>query len=359
MKLVAYLTEPASYTIDLVDKVHRKNDISVRYLWNKSFSNSHIITDESTPYLNHLSLYQRYKLLRDDYRCFDAIVFNGYDSLSFLVLWFVHITQAVKIPIAIESDTPLKIPTGFFKRLVKKIYLNYLFKNVNLHGLAGGTLHQKELFRYYGMSEDRIHFLPMVIDVDKFKPTQSKQTTDTNTFRFLYVGRFLSLKQIDVIIDEFLLQFENDQSAQLHLVGEGETFESLFSRYSRYANIFFKGKLENKLLLKEYQSSQVLILASNNENWGLVINEAMSFGLPVLSNKGIGANHDLIENKETGLIFDASKKGDLASKMSILKNNPNTYQKYADNAYQLMHQYWNFSLYEKQLKTAIKKMTNV
>ena len=87
---------------------------------------------------------------------------------------------------------------------------------------------------------------------------------------------------------------------------------------------------------------------------GLVINEAMSFGLPVLSNKGIGANHDLIENKETGLIFDASKKGDLASKMSILKIIP-TPIKYADNAYQLMHQYWNFSLYEKQLKTAIKK----
>ena len=87
--------------------------------------------------------------------------------------------------------------------------------------LRGSTLHQKELFRYYGMSEDRIHFLPMVIDVDKFKPTQSKQTTDTNTFRFLYVVDFI-LKQIDVIIDEFLLQFENDQSAQLHLVGEGK-----------------------------------------------------------------------------------------------------------------------------------------
>ena len=56
-------------------------------------------------------------------------------------------------------------------------------------------------------------------------------------------------------------------------------------------------------------------MASNNENWGLVINEAMSASLAVLSNVGIGANYDLIQDKDTGLIFDASNKGDLANKV--------------------------------------------
>lgn len=359
MKLVAYLTEPASYTIDLVSKVHRKNDILVRYLWSTSFSNSNMSTNNSTPYLNKLPLFKRYRLIRDDYRFSDAIIFNGYDSLNFILLWFIHLISTKKTPIAIESDTPLKIPSGFFKRLIKKVYLNNLFKNKYLHGLAGGTIHQKELFRYYGMSEDRIHFLPMVVDVDKFKSVKSKDKINSKPFRFLYVGRFLPLKQIHIIIEEFLLRFENDQSAHLHLVGDGETFKTLSSIFLKHSNIHFKGKLENKQLFKEYQSCHVLILASNNENWGLVLNEAMSFGLPVISNKGIGANHDLVEDKHTGFIFDAQKKGDLAKKMTIIKNDSILYRQYSNNAHKLMHEYWNFSLYEKQLKKATKKMIYV
>ena len=74
-------------------------------------------------------------------------------------------------------------------------------------------------------------------------------------------------------------------------------------------------------LKREFELAHVFVLASSNENWGLVINEAMSASLAVLSNLGIGANYDLIQNKDTGLIFDASKKGDLANKMQILFKN--------------------------------------
>ena len=99
--------------------------------------------------------------------------------------------------------------------------------------------------------------------------------------------------------------------------------------------------------------------ASNNENWGLVINEAMSASLAVLSNLGIGANYDLIQDKDTGLIFDASKKGDLANKMQILCKNKEKHQFLTKNAYSLMHGYWNFNLYSKQLNLALSKILNL
>lgn len=356
MRIVAYLTEPASYTIDLVKKVHLKNDIAVRYLLHNSFSNSMASSERTIPFLSQLSIVKRLKLIKHDYKNFDAIIFNGYDSISFLLLWFVHITQRTKKPIAIESDTPLKIPKGLLKRIIKKIYLNYLFKDKYLHGLAGGTLLQKELFRFYGMSDDRIHFLPMVIDVEKFKFPFPKEKT--RPFYFLYVGRFLPLKQIHIILSEFILQFEGNEHVHLNLVGDGETYEELVQSYSKYNTITFKGKLEKQQLLDEYQSSHVLILASNNENWGLVINEAMAAGLPVISNRGIGANHDLILEKETGFIFNANQKGHLAEKMKLIYEDSNLYQRYAKNAHKLLHEYWNFSLYEKQLLLAVKNMIN-
>ena len=87
----------------------------------------------------------------------------------------------------------------------------------------------------------------------------------------------------------------------------------------------FKGRLTSSKLKKEYQLAHVFVLAAYNENWGLVINEAMSASLAVLSNIGIGANYDLIQNKDTGLIFDASIKGDLAEKMQFLYRNKKLY----------------------------------
>ena len=51
-------------------------------------------------------------------------------------------------------------------------------------------------------------------------------------------------------------------------------------------------------LKNEFKLSHVFVIASNNENWGLVINEAMSSSLAILSNRGIGANYDLIINKD-------------------------------------------------------------
>ena len=82
----------------------------------------------------------------------------------------------------------------------------------------------------------------------------------------------------------------------------------------------------------------------------------MSSSLAILSNKGIGANYDLIKNKQTGLIFDSTIKGDLSNKMYTLYKNKEQYQLLTKNAYSLMHKYWNFNLYSKQLILSLSKI---
>ena len=222
-----------------------------------------------------------------------------------------------------------------------------------MNGFAGGTNSHKELFRYYGMSSDRIHFLPMVVDVNQFKFLPSRKRSEV--FSFLYVGRFIKLKQIELIINEFFLKFENNNSVQLILVGDGIIYMNLKKKYSVHKNIFFKGRLTSIELKNEFKLAHVFVIASNNENWGLVINEAMSSSLAILSNRGIGANYDLIINKETGLIFDSTIMGDLSNKMHILYKNKVQYQLLSKNAYNLMHKYWNFNLYAKQLILSLSK----
>ncbi len=354
MKVIVFLTEPASYTIDLAKMVFLPNGVKYKFLYTSSYSKPVTPELDDNLFLDKLSIISRFKALKKDYYENDVVLISGYTSISFLLLWIIHIFSKFKKPISIISDTPLKIPSNPFKRIVKKKYLNYLFKNSYLNGLAGGNDTQQNLFRYYGMSSERIHFLPMVVDVNQFKYSPSRKRNEV--FTFLYVGRFIPLKQIDIIIEEFLMKFKNDTSVQLILVGDGPSYNCIYGSYSKYTNILFKGRLTELDLKREFELAHVFVLASNNENWGLVINEAMSASLAVLSNLGIGANYDLIQDKDTGLIFDAYKKGDLANKMQILYKNKEQYQALTKNAYSLMHKYWNFNLYTKQLNLFLSKI---
>ncbi len=355
MKVIVFLTEPASYSIDLAKLVYMPNHINYKFLNSSSYSMPETFKQfHKNLFLDKLPIISRLKTLKKDYDQNDIVLFSGYASISFILLWIIHVFSNHKKPISIISDTPLKIPSNPFKRIAKKWYLNYIFKNPYINGLAGGNDAQMKLFKHYGMSSERIHFLPMVINVNQFKFSPLRKRSEV--FTFLYVGRFIKLKQIEVIIEEFLIKFEKDKSVQLTLVGDGPRFSFIYEKYSKYTNILFKGRLTSMDLKREFELAHVLVLASNNENWGLVINEALSASLAILSNHGIGANYDLIEGKNTGLIFDAAKKGDLAKKMQILYKNKEQYKILTKNAYSLMHDYWNFNLYHKQLNLALSKI---
>ena len=357
MKIVSYLTEPAKYTLDLIESVHIPLNVDVVFLQRNTFVKTKKINEHShLIFLNELSFFKRFMKLYNDYHNYDVIIFNGYDRFDFLLMWFIHLISKNKTPIGLESDTPLYIPKNLIKRTIKKIYLNNIFKNKWVHGLAGGNDTHRRLFSYYGMTEEKIHFLPMVIDVKKFnfEPVRNR----AKKFTFIYVGRFENIKKVDVIINEFLRAFDDNANVTLKLIGDGSLKSELELKFKKHQNIIFTGKLFDNDLKFEYEQAHVLVLSSVKDNWGLVINEAMSASLPVLSSNYVGANHDLIKDKNTGFTFNPLKKGDLEHKMKLLFENNSIFEKYAFNAHKLMHNYWNYDLYQKQFLLSANKMND-
>ena len=69
-------------------------------------------------------------------------------------------------------------------------------------------------------------------------------------------------------------------------------------------DVNFEGKLFDKDLINEFQNASCFVCPSLFEPWGLVVNEALSSGLPVIAAKEVGACYDLIAGKETGLIAE-------------------------------------------------------
>lgn len=87
----------------------------------------------------------------------------------------------------------------------------------------------------------------------------------------------------------------------LTIVGDGEEKESLVKMAK--SNIIFKEPIENKKLKDEFLDNDIFILPSMIEPWGLVIEEALYFGLPVIVSQNCGSV-ELIKNGVNGYIFD-------------------------------------------------------
>lgn len=349
MKIFTFFIEPGSYTIDLIEKIHKMEHIDFIFLYNDSHAKSE--NGQEIVSLSQMPFFQQIKYVFHTFNRYDLIIFNGYDKWQFILLFLLNIISPKKTILAIESDTKFRKRTGL-KGFLKKLYLIPIFTNKYILGFPGGTYSHKDLFRNYGMKEENIFLMPMMVNNEKF---YKDGTRNDEPFTFLFVGRMIPLKQIEFLIHSFLRNFQNDTDARLKIVGGGELFEPLKSKYGHHANIEFTGPKYGSDLVREYHSSHVLVLPSDKEQWGLVVNEAMAAGLPVIASDQVGAIFDLIIGKETGMIFSLEKENDLADKMKKIYEDRLLYKLLGNNAQKLMKEHWNYNLYRSSLQKAVNR----
>ena len=115
---------------------------------------------------------------------------------------------------------------------------------------------------------------------------------------FLYVGRFSPEKNLLFLIDTFntLPQFT------LNLIGFGPQCEELKAKSGENINII--GPINNIDLPQYYAANDVFILPSLSETWGLVVEEALNNGIPVILSNHVGCAEELMKGEDYGLVFD-------------------------------------------------------
>lgn len=337
----AILAEPASYTEDRNHAVYDKLGIGYCYMHGESLAVAD--ASESLDVLpgKWLPLMQRLRqILREN----EVVIMNGYSNIVFVLLFLLNFFYRRRI--GIDSDTQLVIPVGRCKRILKDLFLRFIFGNRYVYGLAGGTRTHKDLFRYYGMPEKRIFLMPMMVNNERFGH-QSEQRK--GKFRFLYVGRIIDIKNIQLLLDSFVRTYGNNSEVELYVVGKGDLLDTYRLRYGKYANIVFTGPKYGQELVQAYAEAHVLVLPSSVEPWGLVVNEAMAAGLPCIVSDCVGAAWDLVDGKETGFIFRHDDAEALSRCMLRLFEDSALYARYAANAYRLMLDEWNYAFYQKCL----------
>lgn len=348
MKVFCYFVEPAAYTLDLAINVYDKNKIDYCFIKELTLVKSERKTDKI--FLDRLSFFSKLKFLNMIFKSNDLIIVNGYNNYPFVITFILNLFSFKKKYIATDSDTQLSLPRNLLKRFVKWIYLNIIFRSKYVLGFAGGSNTHKELFRYYGMHECRIFLMPMVVDNLKF---YQKTKNFPDTFSFLYVGRLVKHKNVEGLIKQFNKNFADKDSVVLKIIGEGCEEEYLKRKYCS-DKILFLGELFNVKLIQEFQNASCFVFPSHFEPWGLVVNEALSSGLPVIANKNVGSVYDLISEKNTGII--ALDMDDFGSKMLLVYSNSHLLESFSKNAFDIMANNWNYDLYNQCLVGVIKKI---
>lgn len=151
-----------------------------------------------------------------------------------------------------------------------------------------------------------IRVMPLGVDTDVFKSTGK---TTHNTIQLLYVGRIVELKRIHLAIEVVdTLVNSGVTNVVLKIVGPvysksyQNELEALVNAKNLTNNVFFEGFKEHNALVTYFSESDLLLLPSESESFGMVVVESMSCGVPVAVVKGVVGPEDIISHQVDGLV---------------------------------------------------------
>jgi glycosyltransferase involved in cell wall biosynthesis len=151
-----------------------------------------------------------------------------------------------------------------------------------------------------------IRVYPLGVDCEHFKPAESKTSVDPS---LLYVGRIVDWKRVHVCIETVMaLKKQGFKNTVLNIIGpiSSEAYyqklKELIKKNSLENNVFFLGYKDYNELPIYYSKSDIFLLPSDKETFGMVMIEAMSCGVPVAGINCPGGPADVIENNVDGIL---------------------------------------------------------
>jgi glycosyltransferase involved in cell wall biosynthesis len=251
----------------------------------------------------------------------DAVLVNGWVTKTCLqALWAC---RRLGIPCLVRGEANLLRPRAVWKHVLHRLLLRHYDAF-----LAIGSAN-REFYRFHHCPAPRIFWAPYAVDNAFFVEQARARTGRRNELRrefgvrpgavaFLFAGK-LESKKHPTDIFKAAMGLPADLSARIHIIMAGDgplrrECERLASEWG--GSVCFTGFLNQTRLPDAYAAADVLVLPSDaGETWGLVVNEAMASGLPVIVSDRVGCQADLVEEGHTGSVFPCSDVAELGRKM--------------------------------------------
>ena len=180
--------------------------------------------------------------------------------------------------------------------------------------LAYGTRQARDLAAM-GVDPARTVIAPITALAPERPPTPESIRTGQDT-RFLFVGRLIERKGLEVLLAAFALL----EGGELWIAGDGPLNEAVSQAAARDPRIRLFGHVPGEGLSDLYSEVDALVVPSLYEAWGLVVHEGLAHGLPVIATDQVGSADDLIDPGVNGYVVAAGSAEETAQAMrSIAK----------------------------------------
>ena len=319
MNKVTVITNiPAPYSIDLFSAIedlasdielsvvfsamHRKNrqwTIDTSKLKNVYSLESKIIARQDGNYIRYIHIPKgTWKTLNK--MDSDILLVYEYSIASLISLLWAKIKKRKYVHIT-EGTLLSEINIGILQKILRYIILK------NSDYFVACSSKSKEKLLKWKVPEEKIQTILLTTDITKYKETRGAREL-TDKYTLLYVGSLEPRKGIDLLI-QALKYLNISDNILLKLVGNGSEeyirqMKALIAKEQLQVEVAFMGYLEGDKLLEEYRNADVFVFPSRSDCYGLVLVEAYSAGLPIVSSMYADGVYDIVENRVNGIIVD-------------------------------------------------------
>ncbi len=228
------------------------------------------------------------------------------------------------------DDRPRKLWREIGKAL---LYLPY-------RGALASGARTRDYLRLLGVAERRITLGYDTLSIDRIRRLAgAPPAPDGAPFaarHFTAVARLVPKKNLALLIEAYDLyrRTAGDSPRDLVLVGNGPLEADLRADVARrgLAGVRFAGFLQEDGVARTLAGSLGLVLPSIEEQWGLVVNEALAMGLPVLVSENVGARDELVKSGINGYVFEPDNAAGLARLMTRLAGDEAEWRRLSDGA---------------------------
>ncbi|HZV69764.1 MAG TPA: glycosyltransferase family 4 protein [Saprospiraceae bacterium] len=247
------------------------------------------------------------------------VIINGWNNFSY-ILGFVA-AKMFGHTTAIRCEAPFYKESNRKKSLVNKIRF-ILLKYILFGWLTDYYLYvgkqNYQFYKYFGVKENKLIFTPYAVDNDRFRNEFLQTAADSNfhsnnghqkQFTVLFTGKLYKIKRPFDLLDSFnRIQVPGKR---LIIVGDGILKKDMdaYIKKENISDVEITGFVNQTEIPKYYLKADVLVLCSESETWGLSINEAMNFDLPVVAYDSVGCAADLIRNGINGFVVENKNVG--------------------------------------------------
>lgn len=279
----------------------------------------------------------------------DCCVVYGHAYLSFWLA--ILVAKLTRKPLLLTTDSTYLDPLdgGNWKIPLKKIFLPNLYNHVADALLVPSTA-AKRYIHSLGVAEDRIFVAPYSVDNEAIarvaqqsdrQATRERWNISQTSQVVIFCAKLIERKRPNDLLEAFAIA--NVPDSHLVIVGDGPLATSLrleAKELNVADRVHFLGFVKYSQLPEIYAASDLLVHPAEWEPYGLIVNEAMVCGVPVVVSDRVGAGYDLVTDDVTGFSYPCKNIESLAKILENLLRNPDKLRCMGKNAQNRM-QTWS------------------